>query len=160
MPAGYTKAAKAVAERQAALAGYRLADAIQQYLKCAHVVALLPANTYTASQAVLPKKIGAAQAKNYYDETMVVRGKVVRVTVRPNVVFLGFDKPFPNTPFTAVIFEENVSQFGDLQRLQNQSVEVSGTITDYHDMPEIVLESTNQLTVVGSTEPAITPSAK
>ena len=33
LPVGYTKAAKAVAERQAALAGYRLADEIQKYVR-------------------------------------------------------------------------------------------------------------------------------
>jgi hypothetical protein len=33
LPPGYTKAAKAIAERQAALAGYRLADEIQRWLK-------------------------------------------------------------------------------------------------------------------------------
>ncbi len=33
LPADYTKSAKAVAERQAALAGYRLADAIEKYLR-------------------------------------------------------------------------------------------------------------------------------
>lgn len=33
LPEGYTKEAKAVAERQAALAGYRLADEVRKYLK-------------------------------------------------------------------------------------------------------------------------------
>ena len=148
LPADYTKAAKAVAERQAALAGYRLADEIQKYLKCVSVVPLLPENTNNASQTVMPKKIGMAQAKNYYDETMVVTGKVVQVTVRPNVAFLNLDQPSPNSPFMAVIFEENMSQFGDLQKLKNQNVEISGAITEYHDKPEIVLESASQVKVV------------
>ena len=33
LPEGYTKAAKTVAEKQAALAGYRLADEIQNHLR-------------------------------------------------------------------------------------------------------------------------------
>jgi hypothetical protein len=33
LPEGYSKAAKVVAEKQAALAGYRLADEIREYLK-------------------------------------------------------------------------------------------------------------------------------
>jgi hypothetical protein len=33
LPDGYTKTAKAVAEKQAALAGYRLADSIKEYLR-------------------------------------------------------------------------------------------------------------------------------
>ena len=137
-----------MAERQAALAGYRLADGMQKYLKCSRVVALLPVNTNTAPQTVLPKKIGTADASKYYEETMVVTGKVVQVSVRPNVAILNMDKPYPDSPFTAVIFEGNVSQFGDLQKLQNQNVEISGTITEYRDKPEIILESTNQIKVV------------
>ena len=150
LPNGYTKSAKAVAERQAALAGYRLADEIQKYLKCGHVVAPLPENTNAASQTVLPKKIGTAEASKYYDETMMVTGKVVQVTVRPNVVMLNFDQPFPNSPFTAVIFEDNVSQFGDLQKLQSKNVEISGDITEYHGKPEIILESPDQVKVTDS----------
>jgi len=53
-----------------------------------------------------------------------------------------------------------LGQFGDLQKLQNQSVEISDTITEYHDKPEIILESTNQLTVAGSTGSPNTPAAK
>ena len=33
LPEGYTKEAKAVAEKQAALAGYRLADEIEKWVK-------------------------------------------------------------------------------------------------------------------------------
>jgi hypothetical protein len=150
LPADYTKQAKQVAEKQAALAGYRLADEIQKYLKCGSPVPLLPANTNRVAPIDSHKKIGAAEASKYYDETMVVTGKVVQVTVRPNVAFLNLDQPSPNSPFTAVIFEENVSQFVDLQKLKNQAVEISGTITEYRDKPEIILESPNQIKVVGS----------
>jgi hypothetical protein len=48
-----------------------LANEIQKYLKCGSVVALLPENTNTVPQTVMPKKIGTAAAGNYYDETMV-----------------------------------------------------------------------------------------
>jgi hypothetical protein len=33
LPEGYSKAAKAVAEKQAALAGYRLADEVQKWVR-------------------------------------------------------------------------------------------------------------------------------
>ena len=79
---------------------------------------------------------------------MVVTGKIVQVTVRPNVALLNLDQPFPDSPFTAVIFPENVSQFGNLQKLNNQTVEINGTITEYHDKPEIILESPDQIKVV------------
>jgi hypothetical protein len=148
LPEGYTKAAKAVAQRQGALAGYRLADEIQRYLKCVSVVPLLPANPYTAAQAALPAKIGTADAAKYYDETMTVTGKVVGVSVRPTVALMDLDKPYPDSPFTLVVFEENFGRFGNLQDLKNQDVEVNGDITEYRGKPEIILESTNQIKVV------------
>ena len=148
LPADYTKAAKVVAERQAALAGYRLADEIQKYLKCSHVVPLLPANTNHAAPIDSNKRIGTAEANQYYEETLVVTGKVVDVNIRPTVTMLNLDQPYPNTPFTAVIFPENVSQFGDLQKLKDQSVEISGTITEYRGKPEIILETPDQIKVM------------
>ena len=100
------------------------------------------------TNAPVPLKIGTADASKYYEETMVVTGKVVQVSIRPNVAILDMDKPYPDSPFTAVIFEENIAQFGDLQKLNNQNVEVSGTVTEYRGMPEIILESINQIKVV------------
>jgi len=148
LPPDYTKQAKQVAEKQAALAGYRLADEIQKYLKCGGPVPPLPKNTNNVVQRVLPEKIGTLEAGRYYDEEMVVTGKVVEVTVRPNVAILNLDQASPDSPFTAVIFQENVSQFGDLQKLKNQAVEINGTIIEYHDKPEIILESASQIKVV------------
>ena len=149
LPEGYTKAAKAVAERQAALAGYRLADEIEKYLKCNGTVPLLPPNTNTAAQMTVPRHIGTAQASQFYDATMIVTGKVVGVSIRPTVAILDLDKPYPDTPFTAVIFQENAAQFGDVQKLQNRNVEISGTVTEYRGRPEIILESPDQLKTVG-----------
>lgn len=148
LPDDYTKAAKAVAEKQGALAGYRLADAIEKYLKVGQVVAPLPANTNRVVQRAIPKRIGASDAGKFYDETMIVTGKVAQVTTRPTVTFLNLDQSGTNAAFTAVIFQANVSQFGDLQKLKNENVEISGTITEYRNKPEIILESTNQIKVV------------
>ena len=146
LPAGYTKAAQAVAERQGALAGDRLADEIRTYLKCAGPIPPVPANTAIAAND-LPKVIGAADASKYYDETMTVTGKVVQVTVRPNIIFLNIDEPFPHSPLEAVIFPANAGKFGDLQRFKGRDVEMNGTITEYHNKPEIILDSTDQLRV-------------
>jgi DNA/RNA endonuclease YhcR with UshA esterase domain len=134
-----------VAERQAALAGYRLADEIRDYLKCGSVVPLLPANTNIFVQIAIPSKIGTAEAAKYYDETLVVTGKVVEVSVRPTITILDLDQPYPNTLFTAVVFPENASQFGDLQRFKNQNVEISGTVTEYRGKPEVILETPGQI---------------
>jgi hypothetical protein len=147
LPAGYLKQAKAVAEKQGALAGYRLADDIQQYLKWSRELPLLPENTNVATIA-LPAKIGAMEASQHYDEEMIVTGKVAQVTIRPSVVFINLDQAGPQSSFTAVIFQDNLSGFGDVQSLQGKNVEISGFITEYHNKPEVVLDSASQLKVV------------
>jgi hypothetical protein len=149
LPPDYTKNAKAVAEKQGALAGYRLASEIEKYVKCAGPVPLLPPNTFSPSQTALPKKIGTSEASKYYDEAMVVTGKVAQVTVRPSITFINLDGAGQDAPFTAVIFPENSDKFKDVQKLQGQSVEISGTVTDYHTKPEIILERADQIRVAG-----------
>ena len=98
-----------------------------------------------------PLKIGTLEATNYYDQMMIVTGKVVQVTIRPTVTFLNLDKPFPNSPFAAVIFHGKSSFFGNANALKGKSIEIRGKIKNYHDKPEMALDSTNQLTVLGVT---------
>jgi DNA/RNA endonuclease YhcR with UshA esterase domain len=95
------------------------------------------------------QKIPAAEASKHYNETLIVNGKVAEVTVRPKVVYLNLDKPYPDSPCTGVIFARNKGRFGDLQSLKGQDVEIKGTIKEYRGKPEIILDDTNQLTVVG-----------
>lgn len=146
LPADYTKQAKTVAERQGAMAGYRLADEIRKYLKYDGVVPPLSENPAVATaESPIPSIIGTAEASRHYDESMVVTGKVVQITIRPTVTFVDLDGSGRNSPFTAVIFPDNVGKFGDLQRFKNQDVEISGTITQYRNKLEIVLESPDQI---------------
>ncbi len=146
LPDGYMTRAKSVAERRGALAGYRLCDEIQKYLVLDRTVPLLPANTVTVAVA-LPKEIGTDLATKYYDEDMVVTGKVVDVSVHSTIAILDLDQPYPNTPMTAVVFDDNFGRFGDLQKYSGHKVQISGTITEYHDKPELVLESPSQIKI-------------
>jgi DNA/RNA endonuclease YhcR with UshA esterase domain len=107
-----------------------------------------------------PVKIGSADAAKHYDQEMIVTGTVAQVTVRPAIVFINLDKPHPDSPFTAVIHTEFTNDFGDLNLLQGKSVEIQGKVKNYHDKPEIVLESTNQLKVVGAAVSTNAPTAK
>lgn len=103
----------------------------------------------TNSPATL--KIGTADAANYYNKEMTVTGKVAQVTIRPSVTFLNLDKKYPASPFEVVIFHGKSSFYGDANALRGKSIEIRGKIKNYHDKPEIVLDSTNQLTVLGVT---------
>ena len=107
-----------------------------------------------------PAKIGTADADKHYDQEMIVTGKVVQVTLRPTVVFINLDKPFPGSPFAAVIRSENTNEFSDLQSLQGKSVEIRGTIKEYRDKPEIILRSPSQLKVLDAAAATNAPATK
>jgi DNA/RNA endonuclease YhcR with UshA esterase domain len=96
-------------------------------------------------------KIGTLDATNFYGKEMIVTGKVAQVSVRPGIVFLNMDKPYPNSPFTLVIFPSATNQFGNIKALKGASVEATGKIKDFHGRPELVLEKSNQLTVTSIT---------
>lgn len=93
-------------------------------------------------------KIPAAQAGARIGESLTVTGRVIEVSVREKVVNLNFEQPFPQTPFTAVIFTTKTNLFGNLRGLQGRHVEVSGRIEAHRGKPQIVLNNTNQLKIV------------
>ncbi len=103
------------------------------------------------------QKISADDAAKHYQETMTVTGKVVQVSILQKLVFLNIDKKYPDSPFTGVIFARATNDFGNLKALEGAQVELSGKIEAFHDKPQIVLNSTNQLKVV--TQPSSAPAA-
>jgi len=94
------------------------------------------------------KTIGATQAEKFFQETVVVTGKVAQVSIREKLVYLNLDEKYPDSPLTCVIFAKSTNQFGDLKALEGKPVEVRGRIEAYKDKPQIVLTSSNQLHVV------------
>jgi DNA/RNA endonuclease YhcR with UshA esterase domain len=98
-------------------------------------------------------KIGTFDATNFYGKEMIVTGTVAQISIRPGIVFLNMDKPYPGSPFTLVIFPAATNQFGNIKALKGASVEVKGKVTNFHGKPEIVLEKSNQLTVTRMTLP-------
>ena len=107
-----------------------------------------------------PVKIGTADADKHYDQEMTVTGKVAQVTFRPGIVFINLDKPFPDSPFTAIIPSKYTNDFGDVQALTGKAVEIQGKVKKYHDKPEIALESVIQLRVVGESASTNAPATK
>ncbi len=112
-----------------------------------------------------PIKIGTKDADHHYDEVMTVTGSVAQVSLRPTIVFINLDQPYPDSPFAAVIHASATNQFGALRALKGRSVELTGKIINYHDRPEMVLEKPTQLYVVGgwsipTNRPPAIPSVK
>ena len=149
LPAGYAKTAKTIAEHQAVLAGYRLADEIRRFLSDDNAPPLTDEYTTLATEADLAPRIGASQAAAHYDEDLVVTGHVARVTVNSDMTFLSIDKPYPHSPLTVVIFESNLEAFGDARKFEGTDVELSGTISEYQGKPEIILDRPDQIKIIG-----------
>ena len=95
-----------------------------------------------------PAKIGTKAASEHYDQLLTVTGTVAQVTIRPAIVFINLDQPFPDSPFVAVIHPEATNQFGNLKALKGKAVEITGKIKNYHDHPEVIMDHTNQLVIV------------
>jgi len=101
-----------------------------------------------APRAESPRKISASEAEKHYQETVIVTGKVVQVSIRPKLVYLNLGKKYPETPMYCVIFARATNQFGDLKKLEGADVEIKGKIEEYQDKAQIILNSTNQLKVI------------
>jgi DNA/RNA endonuclease YhcR with UshA esterase domain len=103
--------------------------------------------TKTNSPAA-PINIPASEAQKHTNAMAVVTGTVVEVNRTPRMIYLNFDKPFPNQPFAAVVFQDKTNLFPKVEQLKGKIVQVTGQIIAYRNRPEIKLEGTNQLKVI------------
>ncbi len=96
--------------------------------------------------------IDACNAGNYIGQEKVVEGKVVDAyKSSTNTVFLNFGKAYPNSCFTAVIFQSAAVNFPDNPQVYYKSriVRVTGQIKEYEGKPEIILDGRKQIAVAG-----------
>lgn len=96
------------------------------------------------------------QARNHIEETAIVQGKVFQVYhSRNGNTFLNIGGIFPNNPFSAVIFKDNLAKFQGIDsvrsRYENRIVKVTGVIKEYKGKPEIILNSPAQIEEVKNT---------
>jgi DNA/RNA endonuclease YhcR with UshA esterase domain len=111
--------------------------------------------TDSAAKTNAPVQVSAVEAKEHIGAQAVVKGKIAEVNVGERITRLNFEEAYPKTPFTAVIFPRSTNQFPEVEKLKGKTVEISGKVTAYHERPQIVLTSSNQVKVVeGTKEPA------
>jgi len=96
--------------------------------------------------------ISASEAKNHIGERQTVCGEVVgthyAARSRGNPTFINLDKSYPNQIFTFLIWGSDRSKFGDPEELyRGKHICVTGTITDYKGVPEIVVSRPSQVKV-------------
>jgi DNA/RNA endonuclease YhcR with UshA esterase domain len=108
--------------------------------------------TVLVSPIQAQKKLTASEAKDHFGETATVCGTVVSAryadATKGQPTFLNLDKPFPSQVFTIVIWGDNRSKFGKPENDYNgKRVCVTGKITAYAGLPEIVAEDPKQLRI-------------
>ena len=96
--------------------------------------------------------ITTAQAKNHIGETAMVCGKVVSARYatesRGLPTFLNLDKPYPNQPFTVVIWGSNRAAFGKPEKeYDGKDICVTGKIDTYRGVPQIEAKAASDITL-------------
>uniref|UniRef100_Q01ZZ0 Nucleic acid binding, OB-fold, tRNA/helicase-type n=1 Tax=Solibacter usitatus (strain Ellin6076) TaxID=234267 RepID=Q01ZZ0_SOLUE len=99
-------------------------------------------------------KISAGAAKDHLNQTATVCGKVVGTRYldqsAPKITFLNFDKPYPDSPFTAIVPGDNRAKFGEPEKVYlEKNLCVTGKIEEYNKKPQIVLTDPSQVRVEG-----------
>ena len=107
-----------------------------------------------AAAAALPQSqhITAREAKNHVGEKATVCGRVVGIhfvsSGKGQPTFVHFDEQYPNQVFTLVIWGSDRPKFGRPEDLyRNKDLCVTGKITSYLEVPEIVASNPNQVQV-------------
>jgi hypothetical protein len=96
--------------------------------------------------------ISAVEAKNHIGENRTVCGDVVSAhhaaRTRGNPTFLNLDKPYPTQVFTVLIWGTDRSRFGvPEESFANKRICVTGKISSYRGVPEIVAQEPSQIGV-------------
>jgi hypothetical protein len=113
---------------------------------------LLPLATAALLQAqpVSAATLSADEAGRHIGENATVCGTVTSAHFSRGAsnapTFLDLDKPYPEAPFTLVIFGRDRAKFGaPEQTLLHQRICASGVVTRYRGRPEMILEDPAQL---------------
>jgi hypothetical protein len=107
------------------------------------ILAILVAGVLWAALGHAQSSISASEAKNHIGERATVCGNVASTHYaagsRGSPTFINLDKPYPNQIFTVLIWGSDRKKFGDPEETyQNKHICVTGKITDYKGVPEIV----------------------
>jgi DNA/RNA endonuclease YhcR with UshA esterase domain len=118
-------------------------------LKTGLAVTLLSALSLVA---LAQKRLSSAEAKEHYGENATVCGDVVSTryaaSSKGQPTFLNLDKAYPNQIFTVVIWGSNRSKFKTPEEdYKDKRICVSGRITAYDGLPEIIAEDPKQIRI-------------
>lgn len=95
--------------------------------------------------------IYACNAGNYINQEKTVEGKIVDTyKYRATSIFLNFEKPYPNSCFTVIIWASDWYKFSENPEVyyDGKTVRVKGKIIEYEGRPEIILKDMGQIEVM------------
>jgi DNA/RNA endonuclease YhcR with UshA esterase domain len=93
--------------------------------------------------------ISDRDAQTHVGQSVIVEGIVTGTHVtRTGTAFLDFGPHYPDQDFTVVIFARSAAGLGDIARYYGKRVDVSGTVELYHNRPEIIVRSPEQIRAV------------
>ena len=104
------------------------------------------------SQIVFSQTVPVDSVKYYEGKTITVCSKVLdtyEAKMGEKTTFLNFGKPYPNSTFTAVIFESDLSKFkySPSVYLKGKNVCITGLVKIYKGKTEIVVTSEEQIKI-------------
>lgn len=105
-----------------------------------------------AAATLAQTAISATEAAHHIGESRTVCGDVASAhyaaRTRGNPTFLNLDKPYPTQVFTVLIWGSDRSHFGvPEESFANKRLCVTGKITSYRGVPEIVAHDASQITI-------------
>ena len=108
------------------------------------LLTILVTTTASAQQKLQP-----SEAKAHIGQTATVCGIVASTryaaSTKGQPTFLNLDKPYPYHVFTVVIWGESRSKFGSESEYKDKRICVTGTITTYRGVAEIVADDPKQV---------------
>jgi DNA/RNA endonuclease YhcR with UshA esterase domain len=118
------------------------------------VTACLLTLVAVSSTAFASQSLTSVDARSHIGETATVCGKVASAHYAARShgepTFLNLDKPYPNAPFTVVIWGSDRSKFGAPETTyEGRDICVTGQIKDYRGAPEIVARDRKQIKIRG-----------
>jgi DNA/RNA endonuclease YhcR with UshA esterase domain len=120
-------------------------------MRLTHMSTVASAMFLLVAFAASAAEINAEDAANHIGQTVTVCGVVASAKYAANSrsqpTFLDMGRPYPNEPFTAVIFGSDRAKFGEPERtLAGKRVCITGAIRQYRGRPEIIVSDPGQLT--------------
>ncbi len=111
--------------------------------------------TVFVSIASAQQKLLPSEAKAHVGEPATVCGTVASsrfaASTKGQPTFLNLDKPYPSQVFTVLIWGESRSKFGSPEsEYKDKRICVTGTITEYRGVPEIVVSDPKQIKTGGA----------